>query len=99
MLSRSELGALNHDSTSAAASLTPHPVVYPGAVSTSPYAGPVSTSPYSGGVSTTPFANRELTVQPALLHQLTIDADLIDVDSRPYYPPHQSNVPIFFSVT
>jgi len=43
------------------------------------------------GIST-PFASRDLTVQPAFVHQLTCDGDLIDVDTRPYCPPHQSNV-------
>jgi len=45
---------------------------------------------YAG--ASTPFANRDLTVQPALLHHLAGDIDVIDLDSRPYCPPYQSNV-------
>ena len=39
----------------------------------------------------TPLANRELTVQPAFLQKPTPTNDF-DVESRPYYPPLQSNV-------
>ena len=78
--SRSEPGSLNQDA--AAASLTPHPGVYPG-----------HDSPTAAA-----FVNRDLTVQPALLHQLASDVDLIEVNARPYYPPHHSNVPCTSSV-
>jgi len=37
----------------------------------------------------TPFANRDLSVQPACLQKLTANSD---AESRPYYPPRQSNV-------
>ena len=37
----------------------------------------------------TPLPNRDLVMQPAFLHKLTND---FDVESRPYYPPRESNV-------
>jgi len=59
-----------------------------------------SLTPHPAGYAgvTTPFASRDLTSQPALLHQLTSDVDLVDLESRPCFPAHQSNVLHILSV-